>query len=130
MSELAQRAAYLLASLLFVIAGIHAYWTLGGRWGLQIAIGEGNPLPPGPLIGLATAAFFAAGSTVLGRVGAWGSFLPAWIFWLGSWVLVVAFLGGAAVNLTGNRPWAPFVFAPAFLLLSVLAGTVAWWAPR
>ncbi len=130
MGELAQRAAYLLATLLFLIAGIHAYWALGGRWGLQIAIGEGNPLPSSPLIGLATAAFFAAGLTVLGRAGAWGASLPTWIFSLGPWVLLVVFLGGAALNLTGNRPWAPFVFAPTFFFLSVLAGVVAWWAPR
>ena len=130
MGELAQRAAYVLATLLFVITGIHAYWALGGRWGLQIAIGEGNPLPSSPLIWLGTAAFFAAGLTVLGRVGAWGASLPTWIFWLGPWVLAVVFLGGAAVNLTGSRLWAPFVFAPAFFLLSVLAVAVAWWAPR
>jgi len=130
MSELAQRAAYVLASLLFVIAGIHCYWTVGGRWGLQIAIGAGNPLPSPPLIGLGAAAFFAAGLTILGRVGAWGSSLPTWIFSLGPWVLVVVFLGGAAVNLIGSRPWAPFVFAPSFLVLSVLSGLVAWLAPR
>lgn len=130
MSELAQRAAYLLVTLLLLIAGIHAYWALGGRWGLQIAIGEGNPLPSPPLIWLATAAFFAAGLTVLGRIDAWGTSLPSWIFSLGPWVLAVVFLGGAGVNLGGTRPWAPFVFAPAFLLLSLLAGVVGWWAPR
>jgi len=130
MSELAQRAAYLLSTLLFLIAAIHAYWAFGGRWGLQIAIGEGSPLPSSPLIWLATAAFVAAGLTVLGRVGVWGAFLPSWVFSLGPWVLAVVFLGGAVVNLGGSRPWAPFVFAPSFLLLSVLAGVVGWWAPR
>lgn len=60
MGEFAHRAAYLLATLLFSVAGIHAYWAPGGRWGLQIAIGEGNPLPSSPLIWLGTLAFFAA----------------------------------------------------------------------
>ncbi len=130
MAELAHRAGYLLATLLFVITGIHAYWALGGRWGLQTAIGEGNPLPASPLIWAATAAFLAAGFTVLGRLGLWGTSLLSWIFWLGAWVLVVVFLAGGVLNLTSGRTWDTFVFAPTFLLLSVLAGVVAWWAPR
>ena len=130
MAEFAQRAAYLLASLLFLITGIHAFWALGGRWGLQTAIGEGNPLPTSQLIWAATVAFLAAGLTVLGRVGLWGASLPSWIFSLGPWVLVVVFIAGGVLNLTNGRAWNTFVFAPTFLFLSVLAGVVAWWAPR
>ncbi len=130
MAELAQRAAYLLVTLLFVIAGVHAYWALGGRWGLQTAIGAGNPLPASPLIWAAAVAFLAAGLTVLGRVGLWGAWLPPWIFSLGPWVLAVVFAAGGVLNLTSGRAWGTFVFAPTFLLLAALAGAVGWWAPR
>ncbi len=129
-AELARTAAYLLVGLFAPIIAIHVYWALGGRWGLQTAIGEGNPLPASPLSWAVAAALLAAGLTVLGRVGVWGASLPHWIFLLGPWVLVAVFIGGAVLNLTSGRPWDTFVFAPIFLLLAVLAAVVAWWAPR
>lgn len=72
----AKRAAYVLASLLGAVAILHAYWALGGTWGLQTAVGEGNPLPP-PIASVAvTLALIGATLVVLGRVGMWGKSVP------------------------------------------------------
>jgi hypothetical protein len=124
------KAGYVLASSLIVVAGLHAFWALGGSWGLQTAIGEGNPLPPRLVIWTVVLMLTGAVLVVLGRVGLWGNSLPAWIFSVGTWSLCAALIVVAGANFTTGRPWDVWVFAPLSLLLAALAGVVARSARR
>ena len=121
----AKRTAYVLVSLLGAVAILHAYWALGGTWGLQIAVGAGNPLPPP--IASAAVTFLLIGATlvVLGRVGMWGESVPAWLFRWGTWVLCVVLIAVAVMNFTTGRPWERWGFAPFAALLAALAAAVA-----
>ena len=128
--ELAERAGYLLVLLLFLIALLHTYWALGGRWGLQTAIGEGSPFPHPFLIWAVVVALMAAVLTVLGRIGWWSRGIPFWLFRVGIWALVVVLVGAALINFGGKSRWDRFVFGPIALFLALLAVIVARYTPE
>ena len=48
------------------------YWALGGVWGVWAVLGEGNPVPPPPVLWLAVIVPLAFSLLVLGRMEVWG----------------------------------------------------------
>ncbi len=120
-----RRAGYTLATALLLAGALHAYWALGGRWGLATVLGAGNPAPPAAAVWVVVIGIVIAALIVLGKVGAWGRFLPAWPFAWGSWALCAALAAVGLLNLGSGRPWETLLIAPLCLLLAVLAAAVA-----
>ncbi len=118
------KAGSLLAGLLAAVAALHAYWALGGRWGLQKAVGEGTPVPPAAVIWVVVVGLVAAVLVVLGQIGLWGRGKPEWVFRWGTWALCIVLIAVAVLNFGGGK-WEMLVFAPFSLLLAVLAAVVA-----
>jgi hypothetical protein len=122
----ARRIAVAVAAVLAILAMLHAYWGLGGRWGLAQAVGgPDNPIPPAWLIWSVSLLLVAALLAVLGRAGFWGSKVPPWVFALGSWALVLALLAAAVLNFLAETKWEVLVFGPVAVLLSIAAAVVA-----
>lgn len=113
-----------LSLVLASLAGLHAHWALGGRWGLDAALGgHGAPLREviwAVALGLAVGALLA-----LGRLGVWDPVLPSPVFGYGVWGLVVAFALAGVVNLAGRTALERFGFAPFCLTLALLLAAVA-----
>jgi hypothetical protein len=87
--------AILLAMVLVALAGLHAYWVLGGSWGKAVALPErdGGPLfrPLGAVTLLVAGALLTAAACAVvrgGVVAAPGTELAAQV---GCWVLAVIF---------------------------------------
>ena len=109
-----------------MIALLHAYWAVGGRWGLAEAVGgPEKPLPPPWAIWLVTTLLAAGVLVVLGRLGVWGKGLPAWLFSLGCWGLTGALLLAGLLNFAAKTRWEQFLFGPLALLLAAAAALVA-----
>lgn len=124
-TETVKRTTWLLASLLAGVALLHAYWAVGGTWGLQTAVSEGNPLPPPIASAAVMLVLLGAMLVVLGRVGIWGRSLPAWLFRWATWSLVAVLVAVALLNFSTARMWERWVFAPFAALLAMLALVVA-----
>jgi hypothetical protein len=149
-------AAGLGAAIFAVLAAIHMYWALGGRWGADAAFPPAwrgaaptapvspNPsarrhMHPTPLATLAVAlALLAAGAVLLGRAG-WLPLGPSWLLRAGAWVLCVLFLARASGDFrtfgffksrrgTLFANWDTRLFSPLCLVISALSGVVAWWS--
>ena len=120
-----RHAGYLLATTLLLVGALHAYWALGGHWGLAAVLGEGNPAPPAAAVWAVVIAIVIAALIVLGKIGVWGRSLPAWPFAWGSWGLCAALAAGALLNLSSGRSWETLLIAPLCLLLALLAAAVA-----
>ncbi len=90
-----QALGTLISFLFLSLSLLHAYWAMGGDWGSSAVVPEvegGRAFTPTPGATLAVAgAFFVAALVVLGRSGIWGGFVPAWIFYLGTWVMAAVF---------------------------------------
>jgi hypothetical protein len=115
-----------LAVVLLLVAVLHAYWGLGGRWGLAQAVGGSDaPIPPGWLIWIVVGLLVAALLAVLGRAGFWGSRVPSWVFVVGTWALALALLVAALLNFLAATKWEVFVFGPVALVRAVAAAVVA-----
>lgn len=110
---------------LLLLAALHAYWALGGRWGRDVVLGGGSAAPPAAAVWVVVAALVAAALVVLGRVGLWGRSLPVWIFGSGTWVLCTMLAAAALINLSTRRPLEMLLIAPFCLLLAALAAVVA-----
>jgi Protein of unknown function (DUF3995) len=89
--------ALLEVSVLVLIATIHLYWTLGGRWAASAVVptragsNDRALFPTPPLASLAVAVLLLiAAWIVLERLG-WTQVLPAWIGQVGIWGIVAAF---------------------------------------
>ena len=121
----ARSTGYALAAVLAALGALQAYWALGGRWGLEAALGEGNPVPPPAAVWAVAAALILAALTVLGRVGVWGRSLPPWMFVSGTWALCLVLAGVALLNLSSGRLWEMLLIAPFCGLLAALTAAVA-----
>lgn len=85
--------------ILLLISGIHVYWALGGRWGLQNALPERNGLKtvkPGAFVTLAVALVFGGMALFYlykaGLLNVSPRELPAWLDRYGLWLLASIFL--------------------------------------
>lgn len=122
----APRLARLLTAVLTLLAVLHAYWALGGQWGLEAALGGPTAaVPPAWSIWLVVVFLLLGASVPLGRIGAWGRGLPDWLFEIGCWGLVVVLVLVAVINATGRTWTERLAFAPFALLLASAAGVVA-----
>jgi hypothetical protein len=87
--------ALLVIAVLMLLAALHVFWALGGRWGLASAIPvvEGRPwLEPGPLGTLAVAVLLLLAAGSLGGRRFLQESPWVMVFSVGSWGVVAAFL--------------------------------------
>jgi hypothetical protein len=89
-------AAILLSIIFFFLSGLHIYWGLGGKWGLDAAVphkANGTKrINPSTFDCIAVAfLLLAAGFFVLVRGYLLSIGLPPWLLHTGSWVLLVIF---------------------------------------
>src|SRR4051812_6319850 len=82
-SDSKRSAALVLAILLAAFAALHAYWALGGGWGLQTALGPTTPRPAsGPIWAMAVVqALFAYAALAVARAPADPPFAPRIALW-------------------------------------------------
>ena len=118
-------SGFILAGAFCLIALLHGYWALGGRWGLQESIGEGNPVPPVWSIWLVSAAAAVAALGILGQIGIWGSGIPEIVFRVGSWLLFACLVAVTILNASTGRFWEVYLIAPICGVLAILAFFVA-----
>jgi hypothetical protein len=88
--------------LFALLAGLHVYWALGGRWGADAAIpeiGGRKAFHPSKGVTLAVAALLlCAGATIALRADlVTAPFVPEWIVRLGSWGVSLLF-GARAIG--------------------------------
>jgi hypothetical protein len=129
----------LLAVIFAVLSLLHFYWASGGRWGHEATVpssgGERlfNPSLTGTI--MVAMALLSAMAVILGRIGVWGAFLPAWVFIVGAWgISVIFFLRSVGefkyvgffkrVRGTKFAHWDTWLLSPLCLLISVIAGIV------
>lgn len=90
-------AAWSLTAILATLSGLHVYWALGGKAGLEGTLprAEGSEealFRPGPIATLIVAGILAFGVAVtLWRAGIVEPPAPAWIPRTGVWFMAVAF---------------------------------------
>ena len=120
-----RRAAWIVAGFLALLTPFNLYWALGGNWGLFWVAGCDDCIPLAA-VWVQQVLLIAGIVIVLGRPGILNIPLPAWIFRIGIWGMVVAFGGVALQNLFGdNRAQARFLFAPAAAVSCALCVVVA-----
>lgn len=127
----ARRPATVLAGVLALLAVLHGYWALGGRWGPSGALGgQTARIPPAWSIWLVAVLLIGAALNPLGRAGIWGRRWPGWIFTAGCWGLsaVLALVG--VLNAAGQTKLERLGFAPFALILAGVAAEVARWSRR
>ncbi|MGH9765574.1 MAG: DUF3995 domain-containing protein [Blastocatellia bacterium] len=129
-----------LAAVFAMLAALHVYWALGGRWGSGFAvptIGGTRQIDPGPLATLLVAiALLAAMLTILGQTGLLGEAIPNWIFYWGTLGISVVFLLRSVgdfklfgffkqIQGTAFARWDTWLYSPLCLLISITAFLVA-----
>jgi hypothetical protein len=118
-------AALVLCVLLAVFAALHAYWAVGGSWGLETAVGPFTSRPAsGPIWGMAVVLLlFAFAALIVSRAPTGAAPLAAHI------ALGVLSLGAAAVGclnfVMGTRAAERFGIGPFAVMIALLAGYAA-----
>lgn len=130
----------LTAVTLAALALLHIFWASGGKWGRGAAVPTSggsrlfNPSPTGTAA--VAAALLSATYILLGQLGWWGSPLPRWVFYWGTWGISLTFLARAVgefkylgffkqVRDTDFALWDSWLFSPLCLLIAVSSGVVA-----
>jgi hypothetical protein len=132
--------AVMFAAVMVYLAGLHAYWALGGKWGSFATVptvGGERTFHPGPLATWVVAILLAIGAVIIcGQAGVFaiGSWSP--LFRLGAWCLCGVFLLRAIGNFktvglfksvrgTPFAYWDTRLYSPLCVFLAVLAGVIA-----
>lgn len=110
---------------------VHAYWALGGAWG--ISTGSSGVFPADRSLTMGwrfvtwglVVLLVAAAALVLGRAEMLRLRTPRWLIAVGCWAIVLVLLGVAATDFVDPSMWSRLVFAPAALVLGGLAFCVA-----
>ena len=123
-ASLTRSPGYLAAAFWAAIAAMHVYWAFGGVWGVRAVLGEGNPVPPPPVLWLAVVVPLGFALIVLGRMGIWGRRLPGWIFRWGMWAMSALLVLVSTLNLTGGNSWET-LFGALALFFALLCAIVA-----
>ncbi len=130
----------LAAAVLGALGALHVCWALGGGWMAQVAIPKRDAQPlfvPGRIATLVVAALLGAAAMILlGRIGLWGSWLPRWLFVVGTWTIAMVFAGrvvgdlrwfGIFKRVTGTpfARWDTWLYVPLCAMLALAALLVA-----
>jgi hypothetical protein len=130
----------LLVVLFAMLAALHIYWAVGGRWGSDAVVptigGKRQINPTGPATFLVGIALFLAMLTILGKLGLVRAGVPAWIFSCGTWFLAAIFLirvigdfrlFGVFKRVRDTRfaRWDTWLFCPLCLLISLVSFILA-----
>lgn len=131
----------LLAAIFAVLSLSHLYWAMGGRRGGAAAVpveGERRLFNPSPLgTAMVALALLLAMLVILGQLGVWGAVIPRPIFYCGAWGISLIFLLRAVGEFrylgffkrVRGTPFADrdtWLFSPLCLLISIIAGVVAY----
>lgn len=132
MTESASRRVVLAASALWralvIVAGLHVYWLLGGRWAVHAASGGAysDVTPALRAYSAVVAILLVVGCLVVrARVGLWTAPASDRIVRIASWMLTAALALAALLNFTASTNVERFAIAPFVLMLAVLALVVA-----
>ena len=121
-------AASVLWRALVAAAGLHAYWVLGGTWGVHAASG-GTYVEPTTSLRIQSAVIamllVAACLVVRARAGLWRAPVSDRVIRVSMWVLTAVLALTAVVNFAAATDWERFVIGPFVLVLALLALVVA-----
>jgi hypothetical protein len=135
------RLGILLAVIFAALGLLHLYWAAGGRWGhgATVPSSGGKRLFSPSLLGtvMVALALLSAMAVILGRIGVWGAFVPAWVFACGVWgISVIFFLRSVGefkyvgffkrVRGTKFARWDTWLLSPLCLFISVVAGVLGF----
>lgn len=131
-AEPASRRVRLAASVLWralvVVAGLHAYWLLGGTWAVHAGSGGAysEVTPALRVYSAVVAILLVLGCLVVrARVGLWTAPVSGRTVRIAMWVLTACLAFGALVNFAASTNVERFVIAPVVLVLALLALVVA-----
>jgi hypothetical protein len=121
-------AAEILWRALVVVAGLHAYWLLGGTWAVHAASGGTySDVTTGLRVQSALiAVLLVVGCLVVrARAGLWHAPVSDRIVRIAMWLLTAVLTLAAATNLAASTNWERFATGPFVLVLALLAFVVA-----
>jgi cytochrome bd-type quinol oxidase subunit 2 len=123
-------ALLLIACLIAGPMSTHIYWMLGGTWGLHRSVGghieQSTSTGIRVVATIVVALLIAAAFVVLARVGLWRQTLvPDKVIRFLAWVIAVIFLLETLASLTWSRQYEWWLYAPASLVIALLALVVA-----
>lgn len=119
-------ALFLLLLLAAGPGGTHAYWLLGGTWGLHRSGADGTSTGIRLVAALVLLLLAAAALVVLAHVGAWRqAVLSNRAVRVLVWILAGVFLLEALASFTWSRDHEWWLYGPVSLLIAALAAAVA-----
>jgi hypothetical protein len=121
-------AGEILWRALVVVAGLHAYWMLGGTWGVHAASGGAySDATTGLRVQSAVmAVLLVVGCLVVrARAGLWRAPVSDRVVRVAMWVLTAALTLAAVLNFAAATNWERFGIGPFVLVLALLALVVA-----
>ena len=127
-SRRARLAAEILWRALVVVAGLHAYWLLGGTWGVHAASGGAySDVTTGLRVQSAVmvVVLIAGCLVVRARAGLWRAPVSDRVVSYAMWALAAALGLAAVANFAAATDVERFVIGPFVLVLGLLALVVA-----
>jgi uncharacterized protein DUF3995 len=121
-------AAEILWRALVVVAGLHAYWLLGGTWAVHAASGGAyHHVTTGLRVQSAVIAVLLVAAALVVRVCAGLSQppLPERVVRVAMWLLTAALALAAVVNFSASTNWERYAIGPFVLVLALLGLMVA-----
>ena len=121
-------AASLLWRSLVAVAGLHAYWALGGTWAVQEASGGAYSEATTSLriqSAVIATLLVAACLVVRARAGLWQPPVSERVIGVAMWVLTAVLGLTAVANIAAASNWERFVIGPFVLVLALLSLIVA-----
>jgi Protein of unknown function (DUF3995) len=131
-AEGASRRVRVVAAILWrglvLVAGLQAYWALGGTWAVHaLSGGRYAEATTGLRIQSAVAAalLVAACVVVHARTGNWHTPLSDRVVRVAMWIVTAGLAAAAVVNFAASTSWERFAAGPVALVLALLALVVA-----
>jgi len=129
-----QWLTWMIGMISLVLSGVHVYWLLGGRRGLQVAVPSwrGEPLfHPSKMATAVVATLLAFMSVFVFQLGGLGSpIFTEWLLWFGGWGLGFVFVLRAIGDFkwlgffkrrkgTAFAYWDTYLYAPLCLFMGI-----------
>jgi len=103
-----QWLTWMIGAISLVLSGVHVYWLLGGRRGIQVAVPSwrGEPLfRPSKMATAVVATLLTAMGVFVFQLGGFGrSMFTGWQFWYGGWGIGLLFI----LRAIGDFKWLGF----------------------